>query len=356
MSVSMSTAVPQKHPACQEHPVFSHSGGGLPVPFAVTGTAVHLPPTVVTNRQLVETLDTTDEWIVSRTGIRERRRLAPELATSDMCLAAARPALAAAGLAPADLDAIIVATYTWDQPLPSTALILKGALRADRALTLDVTQAACANGIQAVLLAAHLLQNPSFTHILVVAADCASRVTHPADRTTGVFFGDAAAAAVLTRTDTPGPGLLSYDLGSRLSYDVQIPAGGSRQPTSPDTTAAGRHYLSMNGRAVWDTATARIPASITNAARRAGLSVDEIQHFFLHQANLNILTQTMTHLGVPMERAPVTLDRIGNTGSAGTFTALHHSRTNGHLRPGDTYVLSAIGAGFQWGTLCLRHG
>lgn len=204
--------------------VFHQTGAGLSVPFAIAGTGMHLPPTVVSNQELTRTLDTSDEWITSRTGIRERRRLDPLLATSDMCVAAARPALDAAGLEPAQLDAVIVATYTGDQPLLSTALIVKDALGAHRALSLDVTQAACASGIQAMLIAAHLLMNPSITTILVLAADCASRITDPTDRTTGVFFGDAAAAVVLTRADTPGAGLLSYDLGSRLSYDVQIPA------------------------------------------------------------------------------------------------------------------------------------
>ena len=333
----------------------THTGAGLPVPFSVVGTGVHLPPTVVTNQDLTRTLDTTDEWIVARTGIRERRHLAPELATSDMCLAAAGPALAAAGLTPAELDAIIVASYTYDQPLPSTSLIVKDALGATRALALDVTQAACASGVHAVLLAAHLLQNPSINTVLVLAADCASRVTRPGDRTTGVFFGDAAAAAVLAATDTPGTGLLSYDLGSELSYQVQIPAGGSRLPTSPETVTAGEHYLSMDGPAVWATATTRLPQSIALAARRAGLALGDIDHFFLHQANLNILNHTLGELAVPAGRAPVTLDTLGNTGAAGMFTALHHTAVNGNLRPGDTYVMSAIGAGFHWGTLCLRH-
>jgi len=333
----------------------THTGAGLSVPFTVVGTAVHLPPTVVTNHDLTRTLDTTDEWIVARTGIRERRHLAPELATSDMCLAAAVPALQAAGTAAADLDAIIVASYTYDQPLPSTSLIVKDALGATRALALDVTQAACASGVHAMLMAAHLLQNPSINTVLVLAADCASRVTRPGDRTTGIFFGDAAAATLLTTTDTPGAGLLSYDLGSQLSYQVQIPAGGSRLPTSPDTLAAGDHYLFMDGPAVWDTATTRLPQSITLAARRAGLAPTDIDHFFLHQANLNILNHTLKELAVPAERAPITLDTLGNTGAAGLFTALHHTLSNGTLRPGDTYVMSAIGAGFHWGTLCLRH-
>ncbi|MCD0484771.1 ketoacyl-ACP synthase III [Streptacidiphilus sp. ASG 303] len=340
----------------RELPADTHTGAGLPVPFTVAGTAVHLPPTVVTNEDLTRTLDTTDEWIVARTGIRQRRRLDPGLATSDMCLAAAGPALRAAGLTPAGLDAVIVASYTHDQPLPSTSLIVKDALGARRALAFDVTQAACASGVHAVLLAAHLLQNPSVTTVLVLAADCASRVTRPGDRTAGVFFGDAAAAAVLTRTEAAGAGLLSHDLGSQLSYQVQIAAGGSRLPASPDTVASGEHYLAMDGRAVWDTATTRLPQSITNAVRRAGLAPADIDHFFLHQANINILDHTLRELGVPAERAPVTLDTLGNTGAAGMFTALHHATTRGRLRPGDTYVLSAIGAGFHWGTLCLRHG
>ncbi|BBA95469.1 putative 3-oxoacyl-(acyl carrier protein) synthase III [Actinacidiphila reveromycinica] len=335
--------------------LFHQTGVGLSVPFAVAGTGMHLPPAVVTNQDLTRTLDTSDEWITSRTGIRERRRLAPHLATSDMCVAAARPALDAAGTEASRLDAVIVATYTGDQPLVSTALIVKDALGAHRALALDVTQAACASGIQAMLIAAHLLQNPSITTVLLLAADCASRVADPADRTTGVFFGDAAAAAVLARTDTPGAGLLSYSLGSQLSYDVQIPAGGSRRPAGPDTVAAGDHYLSMDGRAVWDTATTRLPESIAGAAHRAGVPVDRIRHFFLHQANLNIISETMAALDVPRDRAPVTIDRLGNTGSAGLFTALHTTHTEGGLLPGDTYVLSGIGAGFQWGTLCLRH-
>ncbi|MGQ4488628.1 ketoacyl-ACP synthase III [Streptomyces sp. 372A] len=338
------------------HRSSSHqTGAGLSVPFAVAGTGMHLPPEVVTNQELTRTLDTSDAWITSRTGIRERRRLAPHLATSDMCVAAARPALEAAGVEAAGLDAIIVASYTGDQPLVSTALIVKDALGAHRALSLDVTQAACASGIQAMLIAAHLLQNPSIGTVLLLAADCASRITDPADRTTRVFFGDAAAAVVLTRSETPGAGLLSYDLGSQLSYDVQIPAGGSRLPASTATVAAGEHYLYMDGRAVWDTATTRLPESIRSAAHRAGVPVDRVRHFFLHQANLNILDETLSALDVPRDRATVTIDRLGNTGSAGVFTALHTSVTEGALLPGDVYVLSGIGAGFQWGSLCLRH-
>ena len=330
--------------------------GAYRLPVAVAGTGMHLPDTVITNAELTETLDTTEEWIVAHTGITERRRLPSQLATSDMCVAAAHPALAAAGLAAADLDAIIVASYTYDQPLPSTALIVKHALGAHRAIAMDVTQAACAAGIHALLIGAHLLQDPGIGSVLVIAADCASRVTDPADRATAVFFGDAAAAVVLTGTSADGAGLLAHHIGSELSYAVRIPAGGSRLPSSSHTVTAGQHYLRMDGREVRQVATARLPESIASAVGRAGLGIGQIDHFFLHQANLIIIRQTLVQLGVRPEKAPVTVDKLGNTGAAGMLTALHQTWHQGRLRSGDTYVLSAIGAGFHWGSLCFRHG
>ena len=333
----------------------SHTGDGLTVPFAVAGTGIHIPPTIVTNEELSRTTQRSGEWITARTGIHERRRLAPDLATSDMCVAAARPAMEAAQVTPSDLDAVIVASYTHDQPMPSTSLIVKDALGASRALALDVAQAACASGVHAVLLAAHLLQNPAIGTVLVIGADCASRIIRPGDRTAGVFFGDAAAAVVLTRTRTTGAGLLSYDIGSQLSYAVQIPAGGSRLPTSHETLSAGTHYVSMDGPAVWDAATTRLPESILKATRHAGLTPQDVDHYFLHQANINILDEARRSLGITADRVAVTLDRLGNTGTAGIFTALHQTVSAGRLRPGDTYVMSAIGAGFHWGSLCLRQ-
>jgi 3-oxoacyl-[acyl-carrier-protein] synthase-3 len=328
----------------------------MPVPVAVAGTGICLPETTVTNHDLARMVDTSDEWIASRLGILERRWLEPGSATSDLCLPAARDALAAAGLTARDVDVLMVASYTADQPLPSTALIVQDALGAHRALTIDVTQAACANGVQAMLMAASLLQTPAAEVVLVIAADCASRLTDPEERTTRVIFGDAAAALVVTRASTEGSGLLGWDFGSQLSYGVQVPAGGSRRPTSTATLAERRHYLEMNGREVWDTATRCLPDSIQAAVDRAGLAVGEIDHFFLHQANLHLVTAVREKLGIPADLVPITVDRLGNTGSAGVFTALHRAFGQGAVRPGDTYVISAIGAGFQWGTLCFRHG
>lgn len=327
----------------------------LRIPVGIWGVGVHTPPGVVSNADLVATLDTSDEWIRSRTGIRERRWLGPEQQTSDMCLAAAREALDRAGVDGAELDAIVLATFTFDQPLPSTALIVKEALGAERALLLDLNQAACAGGVYGLLTGAHLLQSDAFSRVLVIGAECLSRVTDPADRGTRVFFGDAAGAVVLGRTED-GSGLLSWDVGSALSYGVQIPAGGTRQPTTGQTVADRAHYLKMDGREVWTEATRHLPLTISRAVHRAGLGIDGVDHFFIHQANLNIVREVMETLGVPKERAVTTVERLGNTGAATVFTVLHEAMTRGSVRPGDVMVLAAIGAGFLWGSLCVRHG
>lgn len=335
-------------------PCRSAQGAGLRVPVGILGCAVYLPDTVVTNDDLAQNLDTSDQWIRQRTGITERRFLQPGLTTSDMCTSAARKALAAAGTSPEDLDAIVVATFTYDQPLPSTAVIVKESLGAHRAIPIDLNQAACAGGVLGIYVGSHLLQNTSLRHVLVIGAECLSRVTDPQDRTTRVFFGDAAGAVVLGAV-SPGYGVLSWDIGSALSYGVQIPAGGASLPTSAQTLQDRQHFLQMDGRLVWDVATAILPGSISSAIALAGAGVGDVQHFLIHQANLNIIAETMATLGVPLERAAITVDRLGNTGAATVFTALHRAMAQRVLRRDDLMVISGIGAGFLWGSLCLRQ-
>lgn len=322
-------------------------------PVGIAGTGLFLPEEVVTNGDLARTLDTSDEWITARIGIKERRFVADGMATSDMSIAAGRQALDRAGVHPADLDAVIVATFTPDQPLPSTALMVTAALGADRAMPIDLSQSACAGGIYGILLAAHLLQNDAFTNILVIGADSGSRVTDPADRGTRVFFGDAAGAAVL-RPTAGGFGLLSWDTGSALSYEVEIPAGGSRRPTTADTLSERGQFLKMNGKAVWNMATEQLPDSIRRTALRAGIGLDDVQHFLLHQANLNIINATADALGVPAGRVPTTVGRLGNTGAASMFTVLHEAMET-TLRHDDVLIMAGIGAGFLWGSVCFRH-
>jgi 3-oxoacyl-[acyl-carrier-protein] synthase-3 len=327
---------------------------GLDRPVGLLGTGLYLPRTVITNEEISRGLDTSDEWIRERIGIRERRFAEPTESTSDMCLDAARTALAHSGTEPAELDAIVLATVTADQPLPSTALMVKEALGADRAIPVDLTQMACAGGVYGMLLGMHLLQNREMHRVLVVGAESLSRLTDPTDRTTRIFFGDGAGAVVLGPV-APGYGLLSWDFGSRLSYGVQVAAGGSRRPTTHETVVAGDHFLRMDGRVVWDTATASLPGSVRRALARAGIGLEEVQHYFFHQANRNLLQAVLQSLGIPPERAPITVDVLGNTGGASVFTVLHPAMSERRVRRGDLVVISAIGAGFVWGTLCLRH-
>ncbi|GLW22648.1 MULTISPECIES: 3-oxoacyl-ACP synthase III family protein [Microbispora] len=336
-----------------EAPAIAGAATPLTRPVGIGATGLYVPEQVVTNDDLAETLDTSDEWITSRIGIRQRRFLTEGMATSDMGIAAARQALDRSGVDAGDLDVVIVATFTPDQPLPSTALIVAEALGARRALPLDLSQSACAGGIHAILLAAHLLQNDAFRNILVIGADAGSRLTDPLDRGTRVFFGDAAGAALL-RPTASGFGLLSWHTGSALSYEVQIPAGGSRRPTSPETVDERGQFLKMNGRAVWDMATGQLPGSIRQAALRAGVGLEDVRHFLLHQANQNIINETVSSLGISADRVPTTVGRLGNTGAASMFTVLHEAMEN-TVRHGDLMIMAGIGAGFLWGSVCLRH-
>ncbi|MEV6975324.1 ketoacyl-ACP synthase III [Kitasatospora sp. NPDC093806] len=326
---------------------------GLTHPVGILGTGLYVPPTVVTNEDLTRTLDTSDEWITSRTGIKERRFLEEGRVTSDMGIEAGRQALARAGVDASEVDAIVVTTFTPDQPLPSMAMIIREALGAHRAMPLDLTQAACAGGVYALLTAAHLLQNTQYRYVLVIGADAGSRGTDPQERTTRVFLGDAAGAALLGRTPA-GFGLLGWDTDGELSYEVEITAGGSRLPHSPETVEARSQYLKMNGKAVWNMATEKLPESIRNTARNAGVELDDVQHVLLHQANLNIINAAAEALGVPSDRVPTTVQRFGNTAAASVLTVLHETVEN-RVRHGDLLILSAIGAGFIWGSACFRH-
>lgn len=326
------------------------------IPVSFLGTGLYVPPRVVTNAELCRTLDTSDEWIQQRTGIRERRYLEMPLSTSDMCIAAAREALEAAAVDAGQLDAVILSTITPDQPLPSTALQVAAAIGATRAMPIDLTQAACAGGVLSILLGVHMLQNPALSQVLVIGGETLSRVTDPTDRGTRVFFGDAAGAVVLGRPADNRHGLLSWDIQSELSYDVQIPAGGASAPAGRETVDNGAHYLQMNGRAVWDRATEQLPKCINDAIARAGLSALDIRHFIIHQANKNIVDEVISRLGAEPSTAAITVDRLGNTGSATVFTVLHTLIADNRIRPGDPIVIAGIGAGFIWGALCLRFG
>ncbi|TRY27949.1 beta-ketoacyl-ACP synthase III [Brevibacillus sp. LEMMJ03] len=326
---------------------------GLSTSFSIQGSGFYVPEDIVTNEMLTRTLDTTDEWIQEKTGIRERRYLQNDMTTSDMCVHASLDAICDAGIAMEDLDAIVLCTTTPDQQVPSTALIVKEKLGAKNAIPFDLTQAACAGGIYSILFASHLLQNQFINNVLVIGAEVLSRYIDPADRITKTFFGDAAGAILLQKTGE-GSGLLAWDLDSSLNMAVTLHGGGTaRMPEGADLFTS--HFIRMNGREVWKTATRNLPISIQNAVQKAGLQVSDIDHFILHQANLNIIKKTMRALDVPMEKTTVTIQEYGNTGAASLFSALHKSLEEKAIKPGDYLVISAIGAGFLWGSLCVKY-
>ncbi|WP_137791862.1 ketoacyl-ACP synthase III [Bacillus sp. E(2018)] len=326
---------------------------GLKIPVTIQGAGFAVPSQIVTNDELSEKFNTTDQWIQEKTGIKERRYLEDGRTTSDLCIEASLEAIAKAGIQPSDLDAIIITTTTPDQCLPSTAMIIKDALGATRAMPIDLNQAACAGGIYSILIGSHLLQNEHMNNVLVIGAEILSRIMDPTDRSTSVFFGDAAGAVVLQKT-SEGYGLLAWDVDSKLNDAVKIVGGGATPLPEGETLESGQ-YIKMNGREVWNVATEAIPSSIRNVVKKANLTIEDIDHFLIHQANVNIVRAALDELQVPEDKTTFTVHEYANTGSATLFSVLYKALQEQRINEGDTIVFSAIGAGFLWGSLCLKY-
>jgi 3-oxoacyl-[acyl-carrier-protein] synthase-3 len=326
---------------------------GLPVAIAGCGYAV--PDGRVTNADLAHRVDTTDAWIVERTGIRERRVAGPNESTATLATDAGANAVKRAGLTPDDIDVLIVATASPEQPLPHTGAFVGEALGM-RCASFDLS-AACAGFVYELVVGASML-GIGYEHVLIVGAETLSRIVDPEDRTTVVLFGDAAGAAVLTRTAGDAPSLLAWDLGCDGSAAglLEIPAGGSRRPASPATVEDRGHYLKMQGQPVFRRAVRAVVDSATVTLDRAGLSADEIAWFIPHQANLRIIEAAAQRLGVPPERTLVNIERYGNTSAASIPLALFEAVESGRVRDGDLVLLSGFGAGMTWASAIIRWG
>ncbi len=325
-------------------------------PVGIAGLGSYLPDQVLTNQDLERMVDTSDEWIRTRTGIRERRILPEHLATSDMAYEAGRRALADAGVRPEDVDCIIVATVTPDTPFPSVACRIQHRLGATRAAAFDIG-AACPGFIYATTIGSQLVATGMYNTVLVVGAESLSRVTDYQDRNTSVLFGDAAGAAVLTAVPS-GKGLLSTVLGSDGGGAelLVMPAGGSRRPTSHETVEGREHYLRMNGPEVFKFAVRIMEEASLQALDKAGLTPDDVDFFVPHQANIRIIDSAARRLGVDMDRVVVTLDLLGNTSSASIPVALEQAVRAGRVKDNDVVVAVAFGAGLTWGAFVLRWG
>jgi 3-oxoacyl-[acyl-carrier-protein] synthase-3 len=325
---------------------------GLPV--TIVGWATAVPEGRVTNADLEARVETSDEWIVERTGIRERRVAAPNETTASLGTAAAAEALKRAGCAPTDIDLMIVATATPEQPIPHTGAFIGDALGL-RCGSFDL-QAACAGFVYEFVVAASMMQT-SYERVLIVGAETLSRIIDPLDRTTTVLFGDGAGAAVLARTEGE-PGLLSWDLGCDGSAAglLEVPAGGSRRPATAETVAGREHYLKMAGQEVFRRAVRAVVDSATNTMQRAGLGLDDVAWFVPHQANARIIDAAAQRLGIEGARTLVNIDRYGNTSSASIPLALFEAVDDGRVKDGDLVLCSGFGAGMTWASALLRWG
>jgi 3-oxoacyl-[acyl-carrier-protein] synthase-3 len=330
---------------------------GRAVGFRLAGIGSYVPPQVVTNADLSR-LGCDPQWIVERSGIHERRHAPPEMATSDLAAAAGRAAIAHAGVAAADVDLLVVGTFTPDMCIPSTACIVQEKLGLD-APAMDVT-AACAGFAYALVTAANFLAAGSSRLALVVGADTNSRVVDPEDVKTWPLFGDGAGAVLLELTD-PEPagrahGLLAFSLGSdgRGAGLLACPMSGSRQPITTEGAARGEQYMQMDGRAVFKWAVRLAEENVRQVVERSGLPLEAIDLFVLHQANARIIEGARAALGVSADRFMMNLDHYGNTSSGSIPLAMDEAWRTGRIGPGSTVVVCGFGGGLAWGSAVWR--
>ncbi|MFA5276397.1 MAG: beta-ketoacyl-ACP synthase III [Candidatus Omnitrophota bacterium] len=319
----------------------------------IIGLGEYLPKKVLTNADLEKMVDTSDEWITTRTGIKERRLAATDEATSDLAYAAAKEALLNARLPPEDLELIIVATITPDMPLPSTASILQNMLGAKRAVCFDIS-AACAGFVYALSIAHQFISRGAYKNALIVGAETLSAITDWQDRNTCVLFGDGAGAAVLA--PVAAGGILSTYLGcdgSRVDL-LNMPAGGSRKPASKETVEARQHYVKMQGNDLFKIAVKTMTEAALVVLKQARLTFSDVDLIIPHQANARIITAVGRKLGIPPEKIFINIEKHGNISSASTATALCEAAKEGRIKKGDIVLLDAFGAGLVWGACIIK--
>ncbi len=321
---------------------------------AITGWGMAVPDRVVTNAELAHTLDTSDEWIRSRTGIAERRIAAPTEPTSLFATRAARAALAAAGIDPAQVDLVIVATCTPDLPFPATACRVQADLGSRHAGAFDVV-AACSGFVYGLSVATSMIQSGAHDTVVLVGADLFSRILNWQDRATCVLFGDGAGAVVLEASTAPA-GALHTLLRSRGEDEslMEIAAGGTRLPLTPELFAAQQHTFTMQGREVFRFAVREMADLALETLAQADVSLADVRLVVPHQANLRILDALAKRLALPPERIVANLDRYGNTSAASIPIALHEAAASGRLAAGDLLLLLAAGGGLTWGASLVR--
>ena len=315
--------------------------------ISITGVGAYAPERRLTNADLEKLVNTSDEWIIERTGIRERRIAADDQALTDLAMPAAETALAQAGLTGADIDLLIVATVTPDMSFPSTSAMLADKLGAVNAGAYDLS-AGCTGFVYAVVQAYGMLAAGLAKRALVVGGDLLSRIFDWDDRSTVVLFGDGAGAGVLEATEQPG--FLVFELGADGSggENLWLPGSGSRLFENPE------QYVKMNGREVFKFATRILVQSAENTLARAGFTIDDVDVYIPHQANVRIIDHATKKLGIPSDRVVVNVDRYGNTSSGSIPLALAEAQADGRLQPGKLVLMTGMGAGLTWGSALMR--
>jgi 3-oxoacyl-[acyl-carrier-protein] synthase-3 len=321
----------------------------------IVGTGAYAPAKVLTNADLEKMVETNDEWIVSRTGIRERHIADPSEATSDLAFHAATKALEMAGIAPGDLELIIVGTVTPDMPFPSTATVLQARLQNKKAFAFDVS-AACAGSIYGLSIADRYIASGAVKSALVIGAETLSRITNWQDRNTCVLFGDGAGAMVLAPATSHDRGILSMHLHSDGSYwpILNSPGGGSRQPISQKVLDERLYTIQMNGREVYKAAVRTLAEVAQEALVANRMAPGDVTHVIAHQANIRIIEGTLDRLGIPLAKCWTNLEKYGNTSSASLPITLDEANRAGTLKPGDIVLMMAIGGGLAWGSAVVR--
>jgi len=321
--------------------------------IGIIGVGKYLPKKILTNADLEKRVDTSDEWITTRTGIKERRVVCAHEAVSDLAVNAAKEALKDARMKPCDLDLIIIATITPDMQFPSTACLVQAVLGAKNAVCFDIS-AACAGFVYATIVAQQFIASGNYKNALVIGAEVLSSITDWKDRSTCVLFGDGAGAAVLSEVKSGG--ILSTYLGSdgTMANLLMLPGGGSRNPATHKTIDKRLHYIKMEGNEVFKSAVKIMTDAAQIALKQAGLKCSDVDLVIPHQANVRIIMAMAKRLGLPSDKIFLNIEKYGNMSSASTATALCEAVKAGRIKKGDIVLLDAFGAGLVWGACLIK--
>lgn len=319
----------------------------------ILGLGYYLPPKILTNRELEKIVDTSDQWIVSRTGIKERRMASKEVASSDLGVEASKIAIKDAGLKPEDIDLIITATISPDMTFPATACIIQDKIGAKNAAAFDIN-AACSGFLFGMIMAQQFINAGTYNHILVIGSEKLTSLIDWQDRSTCVLFGDGAGACVVGRTKDRQ--ILSSFMGADGSggHLLRVPAGGSRLPATQETIKEGLHFLKMEGNEVFKIAVRLMAEAANKAIKSVGLQCNDINILIPHQANIRILMAVAKRIGLPSEKIFMNIERYGNMSAASTAVALAEAAHQGRIKKDDNVVLVAFGSGLTYGAVVIK--